>query len=114
MLTLNPTTKQPNTKLKKTGLKLVKRWSSNDVTEVFSTCSCPLDGNLSCTDPKDDGNRGFTVIKGKYDNKETFGFYYKHGADDGLGFPKARQTIAPLVVPEFAIDSFFKKWNDAR
>ena len=104
--------KNPKPKPKpKTALKLVQRWS--DIVEVFSTCSCPLDGNLSCTDPKDDGNRGFTVIKGKYDNWETFGFYYKHGADDGLGYPKARQTIAPLVVPEFAMDSFFKKWNDA-
>ena len=42
-----------NTKPKpkpKTALKLIKRWS--DIVEVFSTCSCPLDGNLSCTDPK--------------------------------------------------------------
>lgn len=93
----------------KTALKLVKRWS--DIVEVFSTCLCPLDGNLSC---KEGDNSGFTVIKGKYDDYETFGFYYKHGADDRLGFPKARQSIAPMVVPEFAMDSFFKKWNDAR
>ncbi len=94
-----------NTKLKKTGLKLVKRWS--DITEVFSTCSCPLDGNLSCTDPKDDVNRGFTVIKGKYDNWETFGFYYKHGAYDGVRLPQSSSNHFTTSCSRICYGLFF-------
>ena len=90
-------------------MKIVKKWDIHN--EVFSTCSCPLDGNNSgkCGINKD--NAGFTVIKGTFDGNETFGLYFKHGGS-GMGFPKTFQSIAPLVVPEFVLDSFFKKWNE--
>ncbi len=91
-------------------MKIVKSWDIQH--EVFSTCSCPLDGNNAgqCGTNKD--NAGFTVIKGKFGGEELFGLYFKHGGSSGMGFPKSFQSIAPLVVPEFVLDNFFKKWNE--